>query len=52
MIILIGFIIELVSATSELSIQSGLYVLCLFQFLFITYMFWILVARKTGGENV
>lgn len=50
--ILLGLVIELISTTSELPIQSGLYLLCLSQFLFIAYMFWILVARKNGINNV
>ena len=50
--ILLGLLIELISTTSELPIQSGLYILCLSQFLFIAYMFWILVARKNGSNNV
>lgn len=50
--ILLGLLIELISTTSELPIESGLYLLCLSQFLFIAYMFWILVARKSESNNV
>lgn len=45
-------IIELISATSNLPIQSGLYLLCFSQFLFIAYIFWVLVARENGSNDV
>lgn len=48
----LGLMIELISTTSDLPIQTGLYLLCFSQFLFIAYIFWVLVARKNGSNDV